>query len=113
MKDVIEEQRQALAEKLRDLTGHLASDLGLRSRINLAINESFLKITNEADFIVTRMQGDAGQIEQAARRLPSVGKLLRHYAGLLRGYAARLESSQAPEVDPNRSKIITLDGNGS
>ncbi len=114
MKDVIEEQRQLLLKETKPLwNSESESDRKLAAAIDYSVRECFQRIQVEADFLINRMQGDAGLIERAATKLPSVGDMLQRYAELLRGYAARLESSQAPEVGPNRSKIITLDGNGS
>ena len=91
MKDVIEEQRLYLLEKLAN-AGH---GWPLRS----LVNESFLKIANEADFIINRLQGEAGIVERAAEKLPNTAELLRRWAQVLRGYAARVENSQAREFN--------------
>lgn len=106
MKDVIEEQRKELLTKLHELTGGLASDLGLRSRINLVVDESLLKIANEADFIINRLKGEAGIIERASAKMPRTAELLVKMAQILKGYAARVENSQAPEFQEKR--IIRL-----
>lgn len=104
MKDVIEEQRKHLLEVFV---------YGTAEAPQRAINEAFLKIANEADFIISRLQGEAGIVERAAEaavistqdfittmaKLPGTARLLRSWAKVLRGYAARVENSEAPEFN--------------
>lgn len=104
MKDMIEEQRERLLEYFGCKAQPANTDPVDARRV---INEAFLKIAAESDFIIARLRGEAGMIEVAARKMPHTTKLLMTMATLMRGYAARLEDSQAPAFN---KKIITLNG---
>lgn len=95
MKDVIEEERKKLVEFIESEEWGLVEGLDMRQRLD----EAFLKIANEADFIINRLQGEAGIVERAAEKLPNTSELLLRWAQVLRGYAARVENSEAPEFN--------------
>jgi len=106
MKDVIEE-RQVLLKETRPLWNSEAeSDRKLAAAIDYVIKEAFLKIQVEADFIINRLRGEAGIIERAAGKLPRTKDVLIAQANIMRGYAARIEDSQAPEFNERSVPVI-------
>jgi hypothetical protein len=102
LKDVIEQQRQRLLNFV---------DIGhpLRGEIDMAFNT----LQVEADFVIAHLEGDAGRLEVAARKLSMTAVLLNRFAKALRYYARRLGDSSAPEermAEPQQQKLIVLPG---
>jgi hypothetical protein len=110
MKDVIEEQRQALLKGLHPLwNSELEGMRVIAKALDGAVRESFQKIQVEADYVIAHLEGDAGRLEMAAPKLPHVGRLLSGFAKALRYYARRLADSNATK-DENPSNLIVLPG---
>lgn len=106
MKDVIEEQRQVLKRLTKPLwNSEDVQQRQLGADIDHAINEAFLKLHAETDFIINRLNGEAGIIEACSKKMPKVAEMLTQTAQIMRGYAKRIENSQDPDFE-NRGKAI-------
>ena len=105
MKDVIEQQRLRLLNFVEP--GH-----ALRGEINMSFNA----LQVEVDFMIAHLEGNAGRLEVAARKLSNTGVLLNRFARALRYYARRLSDSTAqPEgaglaAELPERKLIVLPG---
>jgi hypothetical protein len=106
MKDVIQNE---LAKVLGWLT-HLP-DSDEKKDLRGIVLEAFNAVSVEVDFMIRRLEGDAGLIERLTRKLSNTAVLHLRYVKLLKNYAARLKDSTWIEPrDGNEKNLIMLPG---